>query len=67
MAGLRQQDRELVKQIDLVEEQHAQLCKEYAELKGAFEGLRFKRIQLQKQIDNLMGAIDDEEKKHGGK
>lgn len=61
MVGLRQQDREFVKQIDLVEEQHTQLCKEYGELKTAFEGLRFKRLQLQKQIDNLMGAIEEKQ------
>lgn len=67
MAGLRQQDRELIKQIDLVEEQHSKLCKEYAELMTDFDGLRFKRVQLKKQIDNLMGAIHDKEKKHGGK
>jgi hypothetical protein len=65
MVGLRQQDRKLVKQIDLVEEQHTLLCKEYAELKTAFEKLRFKRVQLQKQIDNLMGVI--EENQSGGK
>jgi len=61
MAGLRQQDRELVKQIDLVEEQHGKLVKEYGELMTAFDGLRFKRVQLQKQIDNLMGAIGEKQ------
>jgi len=65
VTGLRKQDRELIKQIDLVEQQHIELVKEYGEVKKMFEGLRFKRIQLQKQIDNLMGVI--EENQSGGK
>jgi len=65
VTGLRKQDRELIKQIDLVEQQHTELVKEYGEVKKMFEGLRFKRIQLQKQIDNLMGVI--EENQSGGK
>lgn len=49
-----------VGQIDLIETQWLELCKDYAELRTAFSGLRFRRVQLKKQIENLMAEIDGE-------
>ena len=59
MISLRKEDREIVKQIDLIEQQHGELCREFAELKGAFEKLRQKKREIVKQIDNMLTTIEE--------
>ena len=60
----RLRDKEnLGKQTDLIMEQYQCLMRDYAEVKSQFQELKFRKLQLQKQIDNLkvwVKEIDDE-------
>ncbi len=51
----------LAKQIDIIDEQYGWLMRDYAELKKQFQQLQFRKVQLQKQIDNLREAIKEED------
>lgn len=62
MAGLRKQDRELGIQVDLVEQMSNELLKEMAELKAALQKLKFKKVQLLKQIANMVTVIEEKKK-----
>lgn len=51
----------LKKQIDIIDEQYRWLMKDYAEVKKQFQDLQYRKVQLQKQIDNLKAAIKEED------
>lgn len=54
------QDKENVGvQVDLIEEQYKLIIRDYAQLKKQFQELRFRKAQLQKQIENLKEKIGE--------
>ena len=53
--------KKIRRQIDIIEQQYNLLIEDYAILKSAFEVLRWRKLQLQKQIDNINEALKEED------
>lgn len=50
-------------QIDLAEEQYEELVKDFGQALLVLKRLRFKHVQIEKQIRNLEEAVENEQKK----